>query len=989
MSYNTSQLFNFIQGSDITGESSYDIWKRLNPEGTEAEFLAFIQSGPQGEKGDPATVYSIVSSDTVIKKCTDDRLLPEVITFNSHYRVGTDPTYHDYAGIFIIEESTDGSVWTTKYTSEIDEVLVEYTLSSSDISLIRCTLYNAEDNTHVLDTLSIPVLVESVEGITAVLSNAAHVVATDANGNIDNYTGCDTSIQVFNGVKDITDQATFEITATEGLIGEWDLATYTYTVTEITTDTAYADITATYKEATVTKRFSVSKAKPGKSAFDLWLEIKGNEGKTYDDFIRETYSQEISDVNGLQEALDSKVSQLEFDELSGNIAYISSDNENVDVDIYTALTTLDIVDNLESSNSKLVLSARQGKVLNEKINTIISGDITTDANTELVDIRIDVDGVTHETAGDAVRSQINKLEDSIQAVDTANKTLETNLNSAVSGLNTKYDELKSNSENSISNIENDFYIPESTDCVLENSYPGLIKVNEIGGKTEQFSTTGAQLVDWNSSILVDTGLTVTSLTDGGIKVTGTPTEEYTKVVYVNSIELEPGKYYISGGSTDVVYAQVITYDAEDNQSAYINQVFEITGSESRIAVMIQASGLLEAIDYTIYPMLHKGETEISWEPYTGAIASPNPSYPQEIKKSVITGVKTHGKNFWNLSDYSGNISGIEIKSSSATQTVTIKGTSTEDFYRAGMGTKVILSPGSYKFFVFGDYSTIYKFLYYDSELKDVPGGVVTFTEAKEVSFGVHIEPNITIDATLTFMCIRQDESEVYEPYKESVVEFSEPVTLYGISDTHDILTTKQIERKYNSITNLTFEMSDNYDVGNSKLAVATIADNIKANDVWSYNLYHSICNKLPAKNVLSVDNDGFYIVGSAIYARIARCSDIDEFNSKMSDAEFIYELAEPVMEELPLVDQNALNSLKAFDGITYVEFISDIQPTLNCEYPTSKENAYILEGLFSGNSNNQSNENIDTSEIEADIAELKNAVNALLNASTYVCNNLK
>lgn len=43
MALTTSELFNFVQGSDITGESSYDVWKSLNPNGTEQEFLSSIR----------------------------------------------------------------------------------------------------------------------------------------------------------------------------------------------------------------------------------------------------------------------------------------------------------------------------------------------------------------------------------------------------------------------------------------------------------------------------------------------------------------------------------------------------------------------------------------------------------------------------------------------------------------------------------------------------------------------------------------------------------------------------------------------------------------------------------------------------------------------------------------------------------------------------------------------------------------------------------
>lgn len=43
MSLTKSELFNFIQGSTITGESVYDIWKSLNPQGTEQEFIDSIK----------------------------------------------------------------------------------------------------------------------------------------------------------------------------------------------------------------------------------------------------------------------------------------------------------------------------------------------------------------------------------------------------------------------------------------------------------------------------------------------------------------------------------------------------------------------------------------------------------------------------------------------------------------------------------------------------------------------------------------------------------------------------------------------------------------------------------------------------------------------------------------------------------------------------------------------------------------------------------
>ena len=73
MAIEARQLFNFIQGSDITGESAYDVWKRLGNEGSEADFLEFIRSGPKGEN---AHIYALAVSDPVMKKGANNALLP-------------------------------------------------------------------------------------------------------------------------------------------------------------------------------------------------------------------------------------------------------------------------------------------------------------------------------------------------------------------------------------------------------------------------------------------------------------------------------------------------------------------------------------------------------------------------------------------------------------------------------------------------------------------------------------------------------------------------------------------------------------------------------------------------------------------------------------------------------------------------------------------------------------------------------------------------
>ena len=109
---------------------------------------------------------------------------------------------------------------------------------------------------------------------------------TDKDGNNGNYESCNTVVQLFNGTKDVTNKATYNVVESEGLTGTWDAENYKYSVTDLATDTGYADIQATYHSLTVTKRFSVSKAKAGealqgKSTYEIWKEL-GYEGDASD-----------------------------------------------------------------------------------------------------------------------------------------------------------------------------------------------------------------------------------------------------------------------------------------------------------------------------------------------------------------------------------------------------------------------------------------------------------------------------------------------------------------------------------------------------------------------------------------------------------------------------------------------------------------------------------------------------------------------------------
>lgn len=148
--------------------------------------LAKVYAGADGADGKPGTdgkpgrTYYIEPSALVVKQGNDCSLSPNVLTFHSYYRDGTDVARYDYAGRFKVEESYDGGqTWKTMYTSTANESGIEYSLYTNIVtaagkaivtagkkaisvprkmSMIRCSFYAASDTTHALDVQTLTVV---------------------------------------------------------------------------------------------------------------------------------------------------------------------------------------------------------------------------------------------------------------------------------------------------------------------------------------------------------------------------------------------------------------------------------------------------------------------------------------------------------------------------------------------------------------------------------------------------------------------------------------------------------------------------------------------------------------------------------------------------------------------------------------------------------------------------------------------------------------
>lgn len=119
-------------------------------------------------------------------------------------------------------------------------------------------------------------------GVAVVLSNDSFVVHTETDGTGGDFSACQTTITVYIGFIDISADATYSVSASDGVTGTWIENTRTYQVTGMTTDTGYVDFTVRYQADSaaevvqIIKRFSISKAKDGQAGTSYSLECSAS-----------------------------------------------------------------------------------------------------------------------------------------------------------------------------------------------------------------------------------------------------------------------------------------------------------------------------------------------------------------------------------------------------------------------------------------------------------------------------------------------------------------------------------------------------------------------------------------------------------------------------------------------------------------------------------------------------------------------------------------
>ena len=610
----------------------------------------------------------------------------------------------------------------------------------------------------------------------------------------------------------------------------------------------------------------------------------------------------------------------------------------------------------------------------------------------------------------------------------------------IEALNGEVDSLKEEDiamKNDIEVLQNASDIVSATKTIMSHSSEGKLLIKEIGGASEQKKYSGKNLIPLPHDVYYPhTSAEVTYTYDdktGYITANGTANShsyDYSvlnvqaRTDSSNPFYLPKGKYKFTccpkNGSTSTYYISVGYTATDGTYGSYgVDQgdgfEFEVTDETRPMQIQIKIRNGYTANNLVFKPMITNADiADDSFEPYVGGPA-PNPYYPQEIKKSVINAVKTHGKNlipypYVEKANVDNGIKWIDLGDG----TIIANGTATADIVfnvRLRSGTEdnnpLVLEAGTYQCSgcPMGGKSNTYRIRLGKTENGSFAsiigeygkGAEFTLIEKTQLQVQICINTGTTVN-NLVFnpMIRRAEDSDVtYEPYKESSIVLSQPIELCGIEVTANDDYTYEKDGKYyisDTIEMIDGEYKKVQRIGkkvfdginevctyvNNSVPGATetlIQINLGNGNTWADSKYST-------RTIMSDKAILFYYVNAASCFRYGiwqsdtsgicclyvglddGVTDIETANAwlQSNPITIFYVLANPIITSLPTADQMALNSLVTFEGITYLKFDSEIEPTFSGEYGTNKVGGYTLESLLLARNND-----IRISSVEASI----------------------
>lgn len=178
-----------------------------------------------------------------------------------------------------------------------------------------------------------------------------------------------------------------------------------------------------------------------------------------------------------------------------------------------------------------------------------------------------------------------------------------------------------------------FYATNNGENHLADSDDGKIADMMVYGRSEQKSTTGAQLFDMSTAFAGWVGDDGTPRNDGTIGKADNIVSDYIPVES-NTV------YACNNNNNNNVF--VWEYDSSKTlikSDGQLNSENFTSSETAKYIVFAVSYSSAQTPDYIKTIMFNKGSSVLPWEPYTGGQPSPSPDYPQEIKSVVNPTVK--------------------------------------------------------------------------------------------------------------------------------------------------------------------------------------------------------------------------------------------------------------------------------------------------------------------------------------------------------------
>lgn len=235
------------------------------------------------------------------------------------------------------------------------------------------------------------------------MDNEYQGISVDHEGNYVKFPKVTFTVQTFWGQTDVTKDTTFSFAKSDGVNGTFDTSSKVYTVSSLTTDTGWIDVTATYMTYTAKKRFNIAKIRDGSPGRVYLLEPsinilkKAQDGSTTPDemtfkaYYRDGTNSAKVEYQGIfvvEESKDGKTWAKTYESSIVESSLTYSFYNCLEVKTGDYLTT--------NAGSMIVVSKRSMKDVLYIRCRLYTADKKTVLDEESIPLVMDVEALTHE-----------------------------------------------------------------------------------------------------------------------------------------------------------------------------------------------------------------------------------------------------------------------------------------------------------------------------------------------------------------------------------------------------------------------------------------------------------------------------------------------------------------------------------------------------------------------------------------------------------------